>query len=280
MGEIWFVFPNLGKFNSGTSRGGLLNRWENAREYGFDFVEVPANFVKKTEADFLGLKKCEFLTIEAINKMYPKNGKLPKDTKYILHTDFKCPLKWYSESWVEQFIKMNVDIVKRIELLPTMIEIHPGKRPNTYQDIAESAVNLLNTFKDEFKVKPTILIENRTEHVISNGIQMKEFWDFFIKNYPLYQKYIGFVVDFSAMYTQVTNDYSNDVNSHFIDNIELIPDESIKGCHIHKLHKVPTINDDVPWLSVFNKIINLNNDLILNLEVLSSLQSVLETKKF
>lgn len=82
------------------------------------------------------------------------------------------------------------------------------------------------------------------------------------------------------MYTQVTNDYSNDVNSHFIDNIELIPDESIKGCHIHKLHKVPTINDDVPWLSVFNKIINLNNDLILNLEVLSSLQSVLETKKF
>jgi len=71
MGEIWFAFPNLSSFNSRMSRGGLLNRWENARKYNFDLIEVPANFAKKTEADFLGLSEYGFLTKEAISKLYP-----------------------------------------------------------------------------------------------------------------------------------------------------------------------------------------------------------------
>jgi hypothetical protein len=284
MGEIRFVFPNVSGFNSKNSRGGLLNRWENAKKYSFDFVEVPANFVKKTETEFLGLSKCEFLTKEAINKLYSKDDKLPRDIKYIFYIEpalvSKCHLIWYGEPWVKRFIAMNIDIARHMGLPPTMIEIHPGKKPNTNQYIAESAIKLFNNFKDEFKVKPTILIENRTGHVISNGIQMKEFWDYLLKDYPLYQKYIGFVVDFRTMYTQVSRDYSNNVNSHFIDNIELIPDESIKGCHIHNSHtKAPTIRDDVPWLSVFNKIINVNNDLILNPEVFSPGLAV-KTKKF
>ena len=284
MGEIWFVFPNVRGFNSKNSRGGLLNRWENAKKYSFDFLEVPANFVKKNETQFLGLNKCEFLTEEAINKLYSKDDKLPRGIKYIFHTEpalaSKCCLKWYSDPWVKRFIKMNIDIARHMGLPPTMIEIHPGKKPNTNQYIAESAIKLFNNFKDEFKVKPIILIENRTEHVISNGIQMKEFWDYLIKNYPLYQKYIGFVVDFSALYTQVSKDYSNNISSHFIDNIELIPDESIKGCHIHNSHtKAPTIKDAVPWLPVFNKINSVNNDLILNPEVFSP-RLAFETKKF
>ncbi len=106
-----------------------------------------------------------------------KDDKLPKDIKYIFHTEpalaSKCYLKWYSEPWVSQFIEMNIDIVKHIGLPPSVIEIHPGKKPNTNQFIAESAIKLFNNFKKESKVKQTILIENRTGHVISNGIQMK-----------------------------------------------------------------------------------------------------------
>lgn len=284
MGETWFVFPNVGGVNSKNCRGGLLNRWEKAKQYSFNFVEFPANFVRKTETEFLGLSVGEFLTKEAINKLYLKDDKLPRDIRYIFHTEPalapKCYLKWYSEPWVNRFIEMNIDIARHMGLPPSVIEIHPGKKPNTNQFIAESAIKLFNNFKDEFKVKPTILIENRTGHVISNGTQMKEFWEFLIQNYPLYQKYIGFVIDFRTMYTQVSKGYSNNINSHFINNIEMIPDESIKGCHIHNLHtKAPTIRDDVPWLSVFNKIINVKNDLILNPEVFS-LGLALETKKF
>jgi len=284
MGEIWFVFPNLGKFNSGTSRGGLLNRWENAREYSFDFVEVPANFVKKNQANFLGLNEFEFLTKEAIGKLYSKENKFPKDIKYIFHTepalDSRCHLKWYNKEWVKQFINMNVDIAKHIGLPPNMIEIHPGKKPNTSQDIAESTVKLFNTFKDEFGEKPIILIENRTGHVISNGRQMKEFWNYLVMNYPLHKKYIGFVVDFRTMYTQISRDYPNEVNSHFINSIELIPAESIKGCHIHNSHTIaPTINDNIPWELIFNKIVSLDNNLILNPEVFN-LRLALETRKF
>lgn len=251
MGEIWFVFPNVGEVNSKNCRRGLLNRWEKAKKYSFNFVELPAHFVRNNEVEFLGLSSGEFLTKEAINKLYSKDNGLSKDIKYVIHTEPaltpKCYLKWYSEPWVKRFIAMNIDIARHMGLPPTMIEIHPGKKPNTNQHIAEAAIKLLNSFKDEFKVKPTVLIENRTGHVISNGIQMKEFWDYLIKDYPLYQKYIGFVVDFRTMYTQVSKDYSNNVNGHFIDNVELIPNESIKGCHIHNSHtKAPTISDDVP----------------------------------
>jgi hypothetical protein len=284
MGKIWFVFPNVGGFNSKNSRGRLLNRWEKAQQHGFNFVEVPAHFVRDTETKFLGLSKSEFLTKEAINKLYSRDNKLPRDIKYILHTEAalasKHCLKWYSEPWVKQFSEMNIDISKHIGSPPGMIEIHPGKEPNKYQCIAESAIKLFNNFEEEFTLKPTILIENRTDHVISNGIQMREFWDYLIKDYPLYQKYIGFVVDFRTMYTQVAKDYSNNVNSHFIECIELIPEESIKGCHIHNSHtKAPTIRDSVPWLSVFKKIISVDNDLILNPEVFSP-RLALETKEF
>ena len=40
---------NVSGFYSKNSRGGLLNRCEYAKKYSFDFIEVPANFVKKTE---------------------------------------------------------------------------------------------------------------------------------------------------------------------------------------------------------------------------------------
>jgi hypothetical protein len=285
MGEIWFVFPSVGWVNPKNGKGGLLNQWEKAKKYSFNFVEVPAHFVRNVQSEFLGLNTGEFLTKKAINKLYSKDDNLPRDIRYILHTDSasapKCYLKWYSEPWVNRFIEMNIDIARHMGLPPAIIEIHPGKKPNTNQYIAESAIKLFNNFKDEFKVKPKVLIENRTGHVISNGIQMKEFWDYLIKDYPLYQKYIGFVVDFRTTYTQVSRDYSNNnVNSHFIDNIELIPDESIKGCHIHNSHTIaPTIRDDVPWLSVFNKIINVRNDLILNSEVFN-LELAVKTKKF
>lgn len=284
MGEIWFVFPNVGGVNSKNCRGRLLNRWKKAKKYSFNFVELPAHFVRNTETDFLGLSAGEFLTKEAIKKLYPKDDKLPIDLRYIFHTEPalapKCYLKWYSEPWVKRFIAMNIDIARHMGLPPTMIEIHPGKKPNTNQHIAEAAIKLFNSFKDEFKVEPTVLIENRTGHVISNGIQIKEFWDCLINDYPLYQKYIGFVVDFRTMHTQVSKDYYDDVNGHFIDNVELIPDESIKGCHIHNSHtKAPTIRDDIPWLSVFNKIVSVNNDLILNPEVFN-LGLALETKEF
>ena len=85
MSGISFVFPNINSFNSKNSRGRLLNRWEKAKQYNFDFVEVPANFVKDTETEFLGLSECKFLTTEAINKLYPKDDKLPISIKYIFH---------------------------------------------------------------------------------------------------------------------------------------------------------------------------------------------------
>ena len=59
MGEIWFVFPNVGGVNYKNCRGGLLNRWEKAKKYSFNFVEVPAHFVRDTETEFLGLSLSE-----------------------------------------------------------------------------------------------------------------------------------------------------------------------------------------------------------------------------
>lgn len=284
MGEISFVFPNVGSINHKNNRGGLLNRWENAKYYGFDFIEVPAHFVRKTEEEFLELNTGDFLTKNSIKKLYSIDGELPRGVKYILHTepalDPKCHLKWYSEPFVKHFITMQINIAHHLGLPPTMIEIHPGKRPNASQYIAKSAIELSESFKDEFNVKPLILIENRTDHVISNGVQIKEFWDYLTKDYPSYQNHIGFVVDFSTMYTQVSHDYSENINKHFIENIELIPNESIKGCHIHNSHtKAPTVRDILPWRSVFKKIISIDNKLVLNPEVFST-PLALETRQF
>jgi hypothetical protein len=90
--------------NSKNSRGGLLNRWEKAEQNNFNFVEIPAHFVRDTETEFLGLSAGEFLTKEAINKLYSKDDKLPSGIKYIFHTEpalaAKCFLKWHSEPWV------------------------------------------------------------------------------------------------------------------------------------------------------------------------------------
>jgi len=155
MGEIWFVFPNVGGVNSKNCRGGLLNRWVKAKQYSFNFVEVPAHFVRDTETEFLGLNAGEFLTKEAINKLYSKDDKLPRGISYIFHTEPalapKFHLKWYSESWVKRFIGMNIDIAKHIGLPPAIIEIHPGKKPNTNQYIAESVLNYLITLKTNLK---------------------------------------------------------------------------------------------------------------------------------
>jgi len=59
--KIQYVYPNV----SGISqRGGLLERWNLAKQNGCDLIEVPADFVKnKTEIEKTGLNLGEFLLI-------------------------------------------------------------------------------------------------------------------------------------------------------------------------------------------------------------------------
>lgn len=269
MPRISYVYPNVSGI---PQRGGLAERWQLATDAGCDYIEIPADFIKnKTEIKKTKLGLGDVLTKDAISILYEKDQALPKDIKYILHTEpsltrrdgyglsHQAPLKWYEKGWVEQFTGMVISISRYFGLSASAIEIHPGDKRNRFQDILEAIVSLLSQYYKQLGTEPLILLENRTGQFISSGRDIADFWQYVKQNYPEMRDKIGVVLDVQQLYTVTKN--------RFLNNLELLPIESIKGLHIHYRHRAPSNSDEIPWKDVFTKVRQIEGDLLINPEI-------------
>jgi len=265
-----YVYPNVSGI---TQRGGLLERWQLAVSLGCDYVEIPADFVKnRSEMEKTGLKLGDFLTDQAIAKLYDRDYDVPKELKYILHTEpslarrdgyglsYQAPLKWYEKGWVTQIAEMVISISKFLGMPSTIIEIHSGDRRNSFEDIAVSIQLLLERYAKEFDFEPLILLENRTGQVVSSGREIQGFWAFLIEEHPQLERKVGIVLDVQQLYT-VTK-------KKFLAELNMIPSEALKGFHIHHRHTVPDLSNEIPWRQVFGRIAALEHQIIINPEIL------------
>lgn len=264
-----YVFPNVSGIRQ---RGGLLERWAYASELGCEYVEVPADFIKnKTETEKTGLELCAFLTDDAIVALYQKDAPYSPQLKYILHTEPSLPrndgygisnqahIKWYDSDWVARFIDMTISISRYIGLPASVIEIHPGDRRNSFANVIDSIKVLLDKYRAEFGVDVTILLENRTGQFISSGQDIANFWEVVPSHNPGIQDNFGVILDIQQLYTVTKAD--------FIDELNLIPNDCIKGLHIHTKHRLPSYNDEIPWKLVFSKMAGIDHKVIINPEI-------------
>jgi len=269
MRNISYVLPNVTGI---PQRGGLWGRWELAKELGCGCIEIPADFIKnKTEIERTGKRLGEFLTKEDIAILYEKDSALSPEIKYILHTEpslprndgygisHQAPLEWHNDDWVKRLTDMIVSLSQFFGLPAKAIEIHPGDKRNSFQNIITSIQSLLSQYKSKMDCEPLILLENRTGQFISTGIEIKLFWEYLIKEYPHMRNKIGIVLDVQQLYTSTKN--------HFLEELEEIPLESIKGFHIHTKHRMPKLSDEIPWRKVFEFISKINHDFIINPEI-------------
>lgn len=269
MVKVSYIYPNVSGI---TQRGGLLERWELAKELDCSYIEVPADFIKnKTEMEKTGLSLGDFLDDEAISILYNRGESTPEGVKYILHTEpslarndgygltHQAALKWYSREWTEQLVNMIMSISKFLTIPPKAIEIHPGDRRNSFEDISSSIKLLLEVYKREFNIVPLILMENRTGQFISTGETIQSFWEHFSREYPSLKNKAGIVLDVQQLFT-VTK-------KNFLRELDLIPLEAIKGFHIHYKHGVPSNSDEIPWKEVFDRIAELKKDILINPEI-------------
>ena len=269
MVNVSYVYPNVSGI---TQRGGLLERWKLAENLGCVYIEVPADFIKnKTEIEKTDLDLGYFLNEPAITVLYKKDYKIPQELKYILHTEpslrrnngygisYQAPLKWYNREWLEKFVCMVISISKFLGIPATVIEIHPGDKRNSFEDIIMSITFLLDRYNEEFKIEPLILIENRTGQFISSGKDISSFWRFLSANNPDLEEKTGIVLDVQQLYT-VTK-------KNFLREFEMIPIEALKGFHIHSKHRTPDLSNEIPWERVFDRISNMNGNTIINPEI-------------
>ena len=269
MPNISYVFPNVTEI---AQRGGLLERWETAITLGCDYIEIPADLIKnRTEIKKTALNLGGFLTKQAIDALYVKDRDIPTDLKYILHTEpsltrndgcgisHQAQLKWYDENWVEDFTEMIILVSQFFGVPAAAIEIHPGNRRNSFKGLVKSIIFILEKYSEQLKTEPIILIENRTGQFISKGSDILDFWSFLSTNYPGLNEKVGFILDVQQLYT-VTK-------GNFIEELELIPSESLKGFHVHHKHKAPGLSDEIPWAQFFSKMACIDKSMIINPEI-------------
>ena len=267
--SISYVFPNTSEI---PQRGELAERWKLAEPAGCAFVEVPADLIKnKTETATTGQDLCSFLSRKSIEILYKKSGFT--DRKNPLHpatepslgrTDghgvkAQAAIKWYDREWTDHFIRMVIDISDFLGMPAAKIEIHPGERRNSYSDIVAVVRKLQERYGDVFGMVPEILLENRTDQFIASGADIAQFRDFVMKDDPLLLEKFGIVLDIQRLSTKT--------KQNFLSSFNLIPDDCLKGFHIHRLHRPPKLGDGIPWEDVFRKIPGIHHDIIINPEI-------------
>ena len=140
-----------------------------------------------------------------------------------------------------------------------IIEIHPGYKKNTFEDICEVVQKIIDLYDSRYGFKPLTLLENRTQQFISRGKDIKQLWEYVTKNYPQLEQNFGIVLDVQQLKSRTKD--------NFIKEYDLIPLESLKGFHIHTKHRWPKHNDPIPWKYVFGRIRQIEHDIIINPEI-------------
>jgi len=279
---ISYVFPNISVFNR-NGRGGLHKRAEVASSQHCNFIEVPADFIKnKTEVRITGKALGSTLAIEDVQRLYAP-GAPPGGIKYILHTEpslsrrdgvggsITPPLRWNDRKWVDAFVRMLVAISKRFGTPPAGIEIHPGGRNNTNENLIRSIISIRTQFEKTFKIAPFIVVENRTGQFVSNGEQIAVLWGEILSTGKALIDSVGVVLDIQQLYTVTKNDFENQLN--------LIPPGAVKGLHVHYRHRTPSLENEIPWKIVFAWLAEMRRDIFINPEVHHHAQAV-DTMKF
>lgn len=267
MSNVSYVYPNVSEI---TQRGSLRERWGLAKMLGCDYVEVPADFIKNgAEMLKTHLNLGDFLTEDAIRILYD-NDNVPSEAKYILHTEPSFsrsdgnthkvpPLQWFDEKWVEKFVDMLLSLSNFFKLSPSIVEIHPGNRRNSFKDILVAAKYLMDKLNDRFGFVPFIFLENRTGQFISTGVEIAHFYNFLMERFPSLENKFGVILDIQQLYTTT--------KKRFLGELKIIPLGAVKGLHIHRRHDVPKLSDEIPWKEVFDKIKKAKNNLIINPEI-------------
>ena len=264
-----YVYPNTSEIRQ---RGGLDERWKLAQAGGCSFVEVPADLIKKgSEFSATEQELGSFLTPQSIATLYKPTQKTSGNIPYILHTDpslsrpdnfgkkYHPPLRWDNPAWVEKFVRMILDLSDFFGMPPAKIEIHPGDRRNSFADIAKSVKKIQDGYDSSFGTIPEILLENRTGQFVSDGAQIDGLWNYILQHNPELRDSFGIVLDIQQLFT-VTKE-------NFLPSFYKIPSASLKGFHIHRLHRPPKIGDGIPWPEIFTRIAGIEKDLIINPEI-------------
>lgn len=172
----------------------------------------------------------------------------------------QAPLRWNDESWRVRFSRLVCDISEFLGSPAAKIEIHPGDRRNSHDDILKGVQLILAEYEKIFGIAPGILLENRTGQVISTGKEIAGICRCCETDYPELLQHFGIVLDVQQLFT-VTK-------GKFLLELDSIPMEFVKGFHIHAKHQAPSVTDPIPWEDVFSRIRGIGHDVIINPEVL------------
>ena len=253
-------------------RGGLSERWTLAQETGCEYIELPGTLIKnKTEEILTSLDIGDFLSQKEISILYTKNDEIPEGVKYILHTEPSLSksnrygrkvtptLNWHDEKWTSRCLDMILAITHYLDHPPSVLEIHPGYRDNTFEDVASATQLILEAYQKKYGKTPIVLLENRTEQFISRDKDIKEYWEHVEQRHPEIVDNTGIVLDVQQLYTKT--------RGNFLEEYLMIPDVCLKAFHIHTNHKWPRLNDEIPWRLVFGKIRELEHKILINPEI-------------
>jgi hypothetical protein len=265
---ISYVFPNVFP-----TRGNFPLRCESAHMAGCSFVEIPAHFIRgKKEIQKTKQEIYSIPSKESVHILYGDAPRLDSPLPYILHTEpiitrrtegsrgKKPGLHWSDPQWRSGFITMLCNIAEEFGTPAAKIEIHPGERKEIkFNDILDGASDILVKYTAVTGAEPEILLENRTAQAVRDGQDIVDLFNVYENDYSHLSGKFGIVLDIQQLST-VTRE-------NFFSSFHQIPDECLKGFHIHRLHGPPASGDGIPWDDVFRKIAGIHHDIIINPEI-------------
>lgn len=269
MARVHFVYPNVTELKQ---RGGLIERWERARNARCDIVEVPADLIKnKTEVERTGQDVGAFLTQSSIELLYQRDRPVPADLKYSLHTDPSIPrndrhgrrivppLRWHDPAWVSAYADMLLGLSDYLGTSPHAVEIYSGDRKNTVADIVRAIAVLSGAYLDALGSSPIFLLVNRAEQAVFSETQLRSFWLHLTDHCPDIETFAGVALDI-RQFRIAKGDESTAAFAR------IFP-ESLKGFHMPAGPREPG-NESTFWDSVSATMLSLRHEFFVKPDVI------------
>lgn len=148
--------------------------------------------------------------------------------------------RWHDRNWIAAFVARIAGDADRV---PAVVVIESGDEFCRSADLVRAIVAIRDGLLARFGTSPPVLVGNRAERSLPDGVAIAGFWDYLLRHAPELAPHAGIALDIPEFYAAT--------RTRMAAEIALVPPDALRYVRLHTRGRKPDLGDPLPWRSVF-----------------------------
>ncbi len=160
--------------------------------------------------------------------------------------------RWHDRAWTAAFVSA---VLGAGDPALAAVVIEPGDEWSRPADLVRAIAAVRDGLHARFGGAPAVLVANRAEQSLPDGVALAGFWDHLRRRTPELAPHTGIALDAPEFYAAT--------RTRMTAELALVPPDALRYVRLHTRGGKPDLNDPLPWRAVFGLVRRVPGPVLL-----------------